>query len=196
MELRGSKTASNLITGFVGECQANMRYVLAAGVAKKEGYVQISNIFQETADNEKEHAEQFYKYLKEEYKNEEVPLNEKYLSFPVTFHDTLTNLKGCEINETNEYEEMYEDFSKVAREEGFDDIADTFHFIALAEKAHLDRFKKLIDNMENDRVFKRDELVYWQCSNCGYICESYEAPEECPSCHHGREYFQLKQDNF
>lgn len=196
MSIKGTKTATNLITGFAGECQANMRYLLAAKVAKKEGYVQIANIFEETAQNEQEHASRFFKLLKDEYKNETIPLNEKYIEFPVTYHDTLTNLKGCVMNETEEYEEMYAEFAEVAREEGFDEIADVFHYIGEAEKAHLERFKKLIENIEEDKVFKRDEVCYWLCTNCGYIHEGYEAPEECPSCAHPRDFFELKPENY
>lgn len=196
MSLKGTKTASNLITGFAGECQANMRYLFAAKVAKKEGYVQIANIFDETARNEQAHASTFLKYLRDEYKNEFIPLNENYTEFPVTYHDTLTNLKGCVMNETAEYEEMYAEFEKVAREEGFDEIADSFKYIGLAEKAHLERFNKLIENMEEGKVFKRDEVKYWLCTNCGYIHEGYEAPEICPSCDHPRDFFELKPENY
>lgn len=195
-ELKGTKTAQNLITSFVGECQANMRYTYAAKTAKKEGYVQISRIFEETAMNEREHAARFYKFLKEEYKLENIELNENYTSWPVIWHDTATNLQGAIDGENDEAEHMYPSFADVAEEEGFPEIARAFRHIAKAEEAHRDRYQKLKDNVDEGKVFKKDEKVVWMCGNCGYLIEAYEAPKICPACAHGQEYFEVARFNY
>ena len=171
MTLKGTKTAQNLITSFAGESQATMRYNYAAKVAKKEGYQQIAAIFEETARNEVEHAARFYKFLKEEFKLEAIELNPEYTAFPVIFHDTLTNLQGAIDGENEECEHMYPSFADVAEEEGFDEIARAFRNIAKAEGAHRDRYQKLHDNVENGKVFERDEKVIWKCGNCGFLYE-------------------------
>lgn len=195
-ELKGTKTAQNLITSFVGECQANMRYTYAAKTAKKEGYVQISRIFEETAMNEREHAARFYKFLKEEYKLENIELNEEYTSWPVIWHDTATNLQGAIDGENDEAEHMYPSFADVADEEGFPEIARAFRHIAKAEEAHRNRYQKLKDNVDEGKVFKKDEKVVWMCGNCGYLIEAYEAPKICPACAHGQEYFEVARFNY
>ena len=195
-ELKGTKTAQNLITAFVGECQANMRYTYAAKTAKKEGYVQISRIFEETAMNEREHAARFYKFLKEEYKLENIELNENYTSWPVIWHDTATNLQGAIDGENDEAEHMYPSFADVAEEEGFPEIARAFRHIAKVEEAHRDRYQKLKDNVDEGKVFKKDEKVVWMCGNCGYLIEAYEAPKICPACAHGQEYFEVARFNY
>ena len=195
-ELKGTKTAQNLITSFVGECQANMRYTYAAKTAKKEGYVQISRIFEETAMNEREHAARFYKFLKEEYKLETIELNEDYTSWPVIWHDTATNLQGAIDGENDEAEHMYPSFADVAEEEGFPEIARAYRHIAKAEEAHRNRYQKLKDNIDEGKVFKKDEKVVWMCGNCGYLIEAYEAPKICPACAHGQEYFEVARFNY
>ena len=195
-ELKGTKTAQNLITSFVGECQANMRYTYAAKTAKKEGYVQISRIFEETAMNEREHAARFYKFLKEEYKLENIELNEEYTSWPVIWHDTATNLHGAIDGENDEAEHMYQSFADVAEEEGFPEIARAYRHIAKAEEAHRNRYQKLKDNIDEGKVFKKDEKVVWMCGNCGYLIEAYEAPKICPACAHGQEYFEVARFNY
>ncbi|WP_416334727.1 rubrerythrin [Anaerococcus sp. DFU013_CI05] len=196
MTLKGTKTAQNLITSFVGESQANMRYTLAAKVAKDEGYVQISRIFEETAMNEREHAARFFKFLREEYKLEEIELNENYTKWPVVWHDTLTNLQGAIDGENDEAEHMYPSFADVAEEEGFPEIARAFRNIAKVEEAHRERYQALKDNIENDRVFKKDEEVIWMCGNCGYLYEGKEAPKICPACAHPQDYFELARFNY
>ena len=195
-ELKGTKTAQNLITSFVGECQANMRYTYAAKTAKKEGYVQISRIFEETAMNEREHAARFYKFLKEEYKLENIELNEDYTSWPVIWHDTATNLQGAIDGENDEAENMYPSFADVAEEEGFPEISRAYRHIAKAEEAHRNRYQKLKDNIDEGKVFKKDEKVVWMCGNCGYLIEAYEAPKICPACAHGQEYFEVARFNY
>ena len=194
MTLKGTKTAQNLITSFVGESQANMRYTLAAKVAKDEGYVQISRIFEETAMNEREHAARFFKFLREEYKLEDIELNENYTKWPVVWHDTVTNLQGAINGEAEEADDMYPSFADVADEEGFPEIARAFRNIAKVEDAHKERYEKLKYNIENDQVFKRDEKVLWMCGNCGFLIEAYEAPKICPA--HGQEYFELARLNY
>ena len=196
MTLKGTKTAQNLITSFVGESQANMRYTLAAKVAKKEGYVQISRIFEETAMNEREHAARFFKFLREEYKLEDIELNENYTKWPVVWHDTVTNLQGAIDGENDEAENMYPSFADVAEEEGFPEIASAFRNIAKVEEAHRERYQALKDNIENDRVFKKDEEVIWMCGNCGYLYEGKEAPKICPACAHPQDYFELARFNY
>ncbi|WP_099321524.1 rubrerythrin [Anaerococcus sp. Marseille-P3625] len=196
MQLKGSKTAQNLITSFAGESQANMRYTLAAKVAKKEGYVQISRIFEETAMNEREHAARFYKFLKEEYELEAIELTEGYTAFPVVYHDTLKNLEGAIAGENEEAETMYPEFAKVAKEEGFNEIATAFTYIGKVEEAHRNRFQKLHDNIEEGKVFEREEKVFWMCGNCGYIVEAEKAPKICPACAHGQEYFEIARFNY
>ena len=196
MTLKGTKTAQNLITSFAGESQATMRYRYAAKVADKEGYKQISAIFEETARNEIEHAARFYKFLKEEFKLDAIELNPEYTAFPVVFHDTLTNLQGAIDGENEECEEMYPSFADVAEEEGFDEIARAFRNIAKVEGAHRDRYQKLHDNVENGKVFEKDEIVIWKCGNCGFLYEGKVAPKICPACAHKQEWFEVAAFNY
>lgn len=196
MTLKGTKTAQNLITSFAGESQATMRYRYAAKVADKEGYKQISAIFEETARNEVEHAARFYKFLKEEFKLDPIELNPEYTAFPVVFHDTLTNLQGAIDGENEECEHMYPSFADVAEEEGFDEIARAFRNVAKAEGAHRDRYQKLHDNVENGKVFEKDEKVIWKCGNCGFLYEGKVAPKICPACAHKQEWFEVAAFNY
>lgn len=194
--LKGTKTAQNLITSFAGESQATMRYRYAAKVASKEGYKQISNIFEETAANEVEHAARFYKFLKEEFKLEAIELNPEYTAFPVVYHDTLTNLEGAIEGENEEAESMYPSFAETAKEEGFDEVARAFTNIAKVEAAHRDRYQKLHDNVENGTVFEKEEAVIWKCGNCGFLYEGKTAPKLCPACKHKQEYFEIASFNY
>ncbi len=186
--LKGTQTAKNLMQSFAGESQARMRYNYYASVAEKEGYVQISNIFTETADNEKEHAKRFFKFLNEDLCGEKVDIEADY---PVTYADTLTNLKAAADGENEEHSDLYPKFADIAEEEGFEEIAYVFREIAEVEERHEARFLKLAENMEKGIVFKRDEVVEWKCNNCGYIHTGKEAPEACPACDHARKYFEL-----
>jgi len=188
--LKGTRTEKNLLTAFAGESQARNRYTYFASQAKKEGYVQMARIFEETADQEKEHAKRLFKFLE----GGEVEIQ---ASFPAgVIGTTLENLKAAAEGEHYEYTEMYPEFARVAREEGFDGIAQVFEAIAVAEKQHEKRYKDLAANIENNRVFKRDETVVWRCRNCGYLHEGTEAPEECPACAHPQAYFELLGENW
>lgn len=186
--LKGSKTAVNLLTSFAGESQATMRYTYYAKVAKKEGYVQIKDIFEETARNEKEHAKRFYNFLKEELEGEALEVTG---TFPINLADTASNLLAAANGEHEEFVDMYPAFADVAQEEGFNVIAKAFREIAKAESAHENRFRKLLANIESGKVFKRGETTLWKCGNCGYIYEGPEAPQVCPACLHKQEYFEL-----
>ena len=187
--LKGTKTAENLMKSFAGECQARTRYTYYSSIAKKQGYVQISNIFMETAEQEKEHAKKFYKYLKEDFVDEMIEIT---ASYPVSFHeDTMANLKAAAAGENEEWTELYPEFAKVAREEGFEAIAITFERISEVEKRHEDRYNKLAKNIEEGKVFKKDEKVLWKCLNCGHIQEGEEAPKVCPTCVHPQGYFEV-----
>lgn len=194
MKLKGSKTATNLLTAFAGESQARSRYTMYAKQAKKDGYVQIERIFLETAENELEHAKLLFKYLVENGVNDStINIDATY---PVALGDTKANLKAAAAGENEEHSEMYPSFKKIAEEEGFDEIAESFQEIAEVEEAHEKRYLKLLDNIENDRVFKRDEKVYWICQNCGYIHYGKEAPECCPACKHPQKYFKLFKEEY
>ena len=178
MELKGSKTAENLATAFAGESQARNKYTYYASQARKDGFVQIAEIFEETAANEKEHAKMWFKLL----------------------HDgmphTLENLKDAAAGENYEWTDMYANFAKEAKEEGFTEIARLFEGVAKVEKEHEDRYRKLLANVEGDMVFSKDGDVVWQCSNCGHICIGKKAPEVCPVCAHPQAYFQVKAENY
>lgn len=186
--LKGSKTAHNLIHAFAGESQARNRYTYFASIAKKEGYVQIANIFEETANQEKEHAKRLMKLLNSELKGESVYTEGE---FPVMLGNTAECLKSAAEGENEEWTDMYPSFAKVAREEGFNEIADIFLAIAKAEKMHEDRYLKLLKNLEDGIVFKREEKVLWKCNNCGYTVEALEAPERCPACDHPQAHFEV-----
>lgn len=191
MNLKGTKTAVNLMKSFAGESQARMRYTYYASIADKEGYKQIRNIFNETADNEMAHAKRFYKFLLAGLKDELDANIEIESSFPVAQGNTLANLKSAASGENEEWEDMYPEFAKVADEEGFSEIAQVFRSVAAAEKAHEIRFNKLAANIENDKVFNKDETVRWKCGNCGYIHEGSGAPDLCSACAHGTAHFEV-----
>ena len=177
MELKGSKTEANLKTAFAGESQARNKYTYFASVAKKEGYEQISNIFLETAENEKEHAKIHLKYLQ-------------------GIGNTKSNLADAAAGENYEWTDMYETFAKEAEEEGFTEIAATFRGIGLVEKHHEERFRKLLDNIEEGNVFKKGSIVVWKCRNCGHIHVGLEAPAICPVCKHPQSYFEVNNENY
>ncbi len=183
--LKGTETEKNLLKAFAGESQARNRYTYFASKAKKEGYVQIAAIFEETANQEKEHAKRLFKYME----GGEVEIT---ASFPAgVIGSTLENLKEAAAGENYEHTEMYPEFAKKAREEGFNEIACVFDAIAVAERFHEKRYKALAKNIEDGKVFKRDEPVKWRCRNCGYIHEGEEAPEKCPACAHPKSHFEL-----
>lgn len=186
--LKGTKTAENLMKSFAGESQARTRYTYYASVAKKEGFIQISNIFMETAENEKEHAKRFFKFLNESLKDETVEIK---ASYPVSLGDTLSNLLSAAGGEYEEWSELYPEFAKVADEEGFNEIAVVYRRIAEVEKHHEARYRKLYDNILNDLVYKKENSGLWKCNNCGYIYEGSGAPELCPACAHPRDYFEV-----
>lgn len=188
--LKGTQTEKNILTAFVGESQARNRYTYFASQAKKEGYVQMSAIFTETAEQEKEHAKRLFKFLE----GGEVEIAG---AFPAgVIGTTLENLKEAAAGENHEYTEMYPGFAKVAREEGFNEIADVMEAIAVAEKQHEKRYLALAANIEAGRVFKRDATATWRCRNCGYLHEGDEAPEECPACAHAQAHFELLGENY
>jgi rubrerythrin len=189
-DLKGTQTEKNLLTAFSGESQARNRYTYFASKAKKEGYVQISEIFTETANQEKEHAKRLFKLLQ----GGEVEITG---AFPAgTIAPTMENLKEAAAGENYEYTEMYPGFAKIATEEGFGDIADIFSAIAVAEKQHEKRYLELAANIEAGRVFKRDAPVVWRCINCGYLYEGSEAPADCPACDHPQAHFELLGENW
>ena len=192
--LKGSKTAENLMKSFAGESQARTRYTYYSSIAKKEGYIQISNVFMETAEQEKEHAKRFYKFLKSDFVDEAIEIQAAY---PVSFHqETAKNLKAAAKGENEEWTEGYPEFAKTAEEEGFHEIAEAFRRIAEVEKAHERRYRKLLENIENGTVFKKEETVLWKCNNCGYIHEGTEAPGVCPACEHPQGYFEVFIENY
>lgn len=178
-EIKGTKTEENLMTAFAGESQARNKYTYFASKAKKDGFVQIANIFEETANNEKEHAKLWYKLLQ-----------------GGSVGSTIENLKDAAEGENYEWTDMYSSFAKVAKEEGFEDIAIIFEGVAAIEKEHEERYRKLLANIEGDLVFSKDGEVVWQCANCGHICVGQKSPEVCPVCNHPQSYFQVKAENY
>jgi len=189
-KLNGSETEKNILTAFAGESQARNRYTYFASQAKKEGYVQISTLFEETANQEKEHAKRLFKFLE----GGDVELK---ATFPAgVIGSTLQNLKDAAAGENHEHTEMYPGFALIARKEGFDDIAAVMEAIAVAEKQHEKRYLALAANIETGRVFKRTGKVAWRCRNCGYIQEGTEAPAECPACAHPQAHFELLGENY
>ena len=190
MGLKGTKTEKNILTAFAGESQARNRYTYFASQAKKDGYVQIAQIFEETANQEKEHAKRLFKLLE----GGEVEIQ---AAFPAgVIGATAENLKGSAGGENFEWTEMYPGFAKTAREEGLDKIAKIFESIAVAEKQHEKRYLGLLANLEAGTVFKKDESVTWRCMNCGYLHEGEEAPGSCPACAHPQAYFELLGENW
>lgn len=178
MDLKGTKTEANLLAAFAGESQAHTKYNYYASKAKKDGYVQIATLFEETAKNEKEHAKIWFKLL-----NNGMP-------------DTVENLKDAAAGENYEWTDMYAGFAEDARAEGFDSIAQLFEKVAEIEKQHEERYRKLLANIEGGLVFSKDHDVIWQCSNCGHVCIGKAAPEVCPVCAHPQSYFEIKAENY
>lgn len=188
------KQAENLMKSFAGESQARTRYTYYASVARKQGYVQIANIFMETAEQEKEHAKRFYKFLKDDFAGEAIEINAAY---PVDLYDdTAKNLRAAAKGEHEEWSHDYPEFARVAREEGFPAIAVAYERITEVENRHERRYNKLLKNIEEGKVFKKDEPVLWKCNNCGYIFEGEEAPQVCPACLHPQGYFEVFVENY
>ena len=188
--IKGSRTEKNLLAAFAGESQARNRYTYFASAARKEGLEQIANIFIETAENEKEHAKVFFQYL--EGGNVEI-----IAGYPAgVIRDTKSNLEAAADGEKMEWTTIYADFSQIARDEGFPEIAISFDQISKVEKFHEGRYRKLINNLANGEVFKRKTLVKWHCSNCGYIYEGTEPPKQCPACKHPQAYYELLAENY
>jgi rubrerythrin len=192
VELKGSRTAANLMLAFAGESQARNRYTFAASVARKEGLEHVAAVFEETALNEKEHAKLFFKHL--------APLGATAVeirgSYPVVAGDTAAQLAAAVAGEMEEWEALYPEFARVAREEGFSEIAHTFEMVARVEKEHADRFRRLHSHVVHGTVFERDGKIFWRCRNCGHIHEGTKAPAECPVCHHARGYYEPVGENY
>jgi len=176
--LKGTKTEANLMAAFAGESQARVKYTFYASKAKKEGFVQIGNFFQETSDNEKEHAEIWFKLL-----HDGIP-------------DTMANLEDAAAGENYEWTDMYATFAKEAKAEGFDKIAQLFEKVGEIEKEHEARYRKLIENLADNKVFEKDDVVVWKCSNCGHLHVGTSAPNVCPVCDHAKAYFELQAKNY
>jgi len=190
MSLRGTKTEKNLLAAFAGESQARNRYTFFASVARKEGYEQIAAIFQETADNEKEHAKRFFKFL-------EGGMAEFTATFPAgKIGTTAENLLAAADGEHEEWKTLYPGFAKVAESEGFPEIATAFRYIAAVEVEHEKRYRKLLENVRKGKVFKKDESASWKCRNCGYHMNGSEPPDVCPSCLHPKSYFEMNAENY
>ncbi len=188
--IKGSKTEKNVLGAFAGESQARNRYTFFASAAKKEGFIQISNMFLETAENEKEHAKRFFKFL-------EGGMVEITASFPAgVIGTTAENLLAAANGEKEEHTEIYPEAAKIADAEGYPEVAATFRSIASVEKHHEERYRKLLKNIENKKVFDKDASTLWKCNNCGYIFEGKTAPEKCPACLHPQSYFEVLADNF
>jgi rubrerythrin len=188
--IKGTKTEKNLCASFAGESQARNRYSYFSSVAKKEGYVQISNIFQETADNEKEHAKQMFKHL-------EGGMVEILASYPGgKIGTTAENLAASAEGEHEEHTLLYPGFAQTARDEGFPEVATMYKMISIAEAQHEKRYRGLLANLEQGKVFKKDGKVYWRCANCGYIHEAIDAPKNCPACNHSQAHFEVLAENW
>ncbi len=188
--LRGTRTEKNLLAAFAGESQARNRYSFFASAARKEGYEQIGNIFTETAENEKEHGKVFFKYL-------EGGETEILAAYPAgMIKDTKSNLEAAAAGENLEWTTIYADFSKIARDEGFPEIARSFEQVAKVEKFHEARYRKLAANIGSGEVFKKKTTVKWHCTNCGYVYEGTEAPKECPACRHLQAFYELLAENY
>ena len=190
MKLKGSETEKNLLKAFAGESQARNRYTYFASAARKEGFEQIAAIFEETADNEKEHAKIFFKHLE----GGDVTIEAGYPAGKIG--TTEENLLAAAEGEKMEWSTMYPDFEKVAIKEGFNEIADSFKEIAEVEEKHEKRYRKLLENVKNNKVFKKDNVVRWKCRNCGYVHEGTEAPKICPACKHPQSFYELLVENY
>lgn len=190
MSFSGSQTEKNLLAAFAGESQARNRYTFFASVAKKEGYEQIAGIFEETSGNEKEHAELFFKHLKG-------GMVEIQATYPAgIMASTAENLKAAAAGEKLEWGTLYPNFAEVAEKEGFMDISTTFRMVAKVEAYHEKRYNKLVESLEQGKVFKKDQPIKWKCRNCGYVFEGTEAPEKCPVCTHPKAYFEVWVENY
>ena len=190
MRLKGTKTEKNLLVSFAGESQARSRYKFFASVAKKEGYEQISAVFAETAEQDKEHAERFFKFL-------EGGMVEITASYPAgVIGTTMENLKAAAAGEHEEWADMYPAFAEVAEQEGFKDIAAAFRNISEVEAFHEKRYRRLLERVEAGKVFERDEEIEWQCRNCGFVYKGKQAPKACPACLHPQAYFEPRRDNY
>jgi len=188
--IKGSETEKNLLKAFAGESQARNRYTFFASVAKKEGFEQIGAIFTETADNEKEHAEIFFKHLE----GGDVEIKASYPAGKIG--TTAENLLHAANGEKMEWGKLYPEFEKTARKEGFNEVADSFKEIGEVEQKHEKRYRKLLENVKSGKVFKKDKPIKWKCRNCGYVHEGKEAPEECPACKHARAYYEELSENY
>jgi rubrerythrin len=189
-KLKGSETEKNLLKAFAGESQARNRYTYFSSVARNEGYEQISAIFTETADNEKEHAKVFFKYLE----GGDLEITAAYPAGRIG--TTADNLLAAANGEKMEWNSIYPEFEKIALREGFKDVAKSFKEIAEVEEHHEQRYRKLLENVKAKKVFKKDAIVKWKCRNCGYVHEGKDAPDKCPACNHPRAYYELLDDNF
>jgi len=188
--LKATQTEKNLLKAFAGESQARNRYTYFASVARKEGYEQIANIFAETAENEKEHAKVFFKFLE----GGDVEITASYPAGRIG--NTKENLEAAAAGENMEWTPLYADFAKTAQDEGFPEVAQSFEQIAKVEKFHESRYRKLINNVQNGEVFKKKAPVKWHCINCGYIYEGSEAPKQCPACKHPQAFYEVLAENF
>lgn len=191
--LKGSKTAENLLKAFAGESQARNRYTFYAAKAKEEGFIQIADIFLETAENEKAHAKRFFNFLSESYAGEEIIIQADY---PVGLGNTLENLKYAADGEHAEWDQLYPAFADIAEKEGFKAIASCFRNIATVELHHEERYRKLYDNVKNQQVFEKEDEEEWICSNCGFIHKGKKAPGGCPACLYPQAYFELAAENY
>jgi rubrerythrin len=188
--IKGSKTEKNLLTSFAGESQARNRYGFAASVARKEGFIQVANIFEETADNEKEHAKRMFKFL-------EGGMVEITAGFPAgTIGTTEENLEAAAAGENEEHTQIYPGFAKIAREEGFPAVSAMYNAVSVAERQHEKRYRDLLANIKQGKVVKKNTTVKWRCSNCGYVHEGPEAPKVCPACNHEQKYFEVLAENW
>jgi rubrerythrin len=188
--LKGTRTEQNLLKSFAGESQARNRYTYFASVAKKEGYEQISWFFTETADNEKEHAKRFFKFLE----GGDVEVTAMYPAGRIG--TTAQNLKAAADGENEEHTKLYPEFAAIADQEGFSEVAKIFLFIAEVEREHEVRYRKLLANLESRQLFKKDKKVKWRCRNCGYVYEGAEAPQACPACSHPQSYYEVMAENY
>lgn len=188
--IKGTQTEKNLLKAFAGESQARNRYTFFASQAKEEGLIQIAQIFEETANHEKEHAKRFFKFLE----GSDLEITAEYPAGVIG--NTLDNLKAAAAGEEHEWTELYPEFARIAREEGFNSVATAFDLISIAEKQHGKRYADLAANLEAGKVFKRNGKVVWRCINCGYLHEGVDAPKTCPACLHPQSYFELLGENW
>lgn len=188
--IKGTQTEKNLLKSFAGESQARNRYTYFASAARKEGYEQIANIFLETAENEKEHAKVFFKYLE----GSDVEITASYPAGMIK--DTKANLEAAAAGENLEWTTLYSDFAKIAKDEGLSEVSRSFDQISKVERFHESRYRKLINNIGNGEVFKKKSTVKWHCINCGYVVEGTEAPKECPACKHPQSFYEVLAENF